>query len=289
MKVNGLLESIPFNSTTELKQAVMRLDEANEREVYTKVPDGAVGIALGSHIDRAEEHKGIWNMDRDHLACIATKRYEIIQHRTGFTAAADELESLGLSVFGRIRNYGDRVDIHIAFKDHVIEVNGDKLNMGIKLHNSYNLSRVFGGELFSFRHACTNGMIVGKVVHCQVRQVHMGLIDVPKLMKDFVKDAIESSGKFKEFVSIAMADTVEWKLAESVLEQMLKIKKYREMILDRLKADNDQGKRLTRWDVYNSITAVATHGEKISASAFDYLQSKAQDVLIAPLELKKEA
>ena len=289
MKVNGLLESIPFSSTTELKQKVMGLDEAYEREVYTKVPDGAVGMALGSHMDRSAEHKGIWNLDRNHLACIATKRYEIIQHREGFTAAANELESLGLSVFGRIRNYGDRVDIQIAFKDHVIEVNGDKLNMGVKLHNSYNLSRVFGGELFSFRQACTNGMIVGKVVHCQVRQLHMGLIDVPKLMKDFMADAINSSEKFKEYVSVAMADTYEWKLAESVLEQMLTIKKYREMILNRLKADNDQGKRLTRWDVYNSITAVATHGEKISAATFDYLQAKAQDVLIAPLELKREA
>lgn len=287
MRNGRLVEAVPFNSTTELKLKIMGLDRAQERAIYvTDKPEDTPVSEWVRSMNKAEDYKAVWNIEKNHLACIASKRYEIIQHEQGFHAAVEAIERRGLPVFGQIRNYGDRVDVNILFRDMGVEVNGDKMTMGVKLHNSYNLTRVFGGELFSYRWACSNGMVLGKVVHCRVRQLHMGVFDISRLMYDFIAEATNSSEQFKQYVSIAMADTYEWQLAEKVLEQMLKIKKYRELILEKLSAF--KGQRLTRWDVYNAITAVASHGSELTANTYDYLQEKAQEVLAKRLELVEE-
>jgi len=274
---------IGFENLTQLGTALMQLDRAEERDVFT-APKG-----VGVEPDEAKNYKAIWNSDSNKLSCIASKRYNLLQHRESFAEAVDVLKGLNLSVFGTLHNFGDKVAIEMAFKHNNINVAGDELNIGIRLVNSYNLSSCFGGEVFAYRTACSNGMFLGKVLgEVQMRRYHTGTADVRKLVAKFVKNVVNGNEALKVFVSDSMADSYEWELADKILGQVINVKKYRKLLMEELKEKHGEGTELTRWDIYNALTSIATHGLDLKASAIDYLQSKAQKVLVKEMELMPE-
>jgi len=269
---------IKFENLTELGTALMQLDRAGEREVF-----------VGNSEDNvlAENHKAIWNEDTHKLACIASKRYNLLQHRESFEEAVDVLKGLNLGVFGTLHNYGDSVAIEMAFQDNRINIEGDELKVGIRLVNSYNLSSCFGGEVFAYRSACSNGMFLGKVLgEAKMRRYHTGTADVRTLVSQFVKDVINGNDKLKTYVNFAMQDSYEWELAHQILEQVIDMKKYRKLLFEELELRHGIGTELTRWDIYNALTSIATHGVDLKASAIDYLQTKAQKVLVTEMSLE---
>jgi len=271
---------IKFDGLVELGTALMQLDGATEKEVR-----------IGNSEDNvlAKNYKAIVNDRTGEPSCIPSKRYNLLKHQEAFGEVVDILKGINMSVFGTLHNYGDKVAVEMAFKGNNIEVNGDELKIGMRIVNSYNLQTGFNGEVFAYRSACSNGMFLGKVLgEAKMRRYHTGTADVRKLVSEFIKDIVNGNDKLKTFVNFAMEDSYEWELSHKILEQVIEVKKYRKLLFEHLEENHTVGAELTRWDVYNALTSIATHGLDLKASAIDYLQNKAQKILVTEMELMPE-
>lgn len=269
-----------FEGIVQLQQAVMQLDEARQKEVF-------VGENNNPEF-KADKYLAVYNIDKKRLSCIATNKYKILQHGDAFGAVVEELKTLNLPVNGFIRNKGDRVDIMVLFNSVMVEIGEDKLQVGVRFSNSYDLTRTFYGEFAGFRLACANQMFLGKVIENikMGRKHYESLQEVGELVRNFIKEATDNCDTLKEVINIAIEDTYEWELSKKIFEKMITIKKYRKQILVEL--EEYHGRQITRWDLYNIVTKIATHGEKVSNYAFDWLQNKAQEILVKPIILEKD-
>lgn len=259
-----------FANITEFKTCVMNLDRAIEKDVWT-TEKGSTALA-----DRTPKHKGIWNIDKKHLSCIATDKYKIIQHREAFEQLTDVLSELGIKFKGVLRDDGDRVSSEIVFDGKLIKDDSKGVQLGVRIVNSYDKSHSLFGELWAYRLVCSNGMVLGKAVgDIRFSRWHMGTIDVRKEMRNFLKLAIQSDNRLNDLISEAMVDSVEWDLAKKILEKLVGVKKYRDLIQSELEVSGVK----TRWDLYNAITNVATHGTDLTSGVREWLQFRAQKVL----------
>lgn len=234
------------------------------------------------------QNKAVWNTDQNAIACVASKDYRIIQHYEVITSLTDTLQTLGIAVKGRVRDYGNTVAVEVLLKDKFIndeQVGG--VQVGFRLANSYNKTKGIKGELYACRLVCSNGMrLWTAIAGVQLDQMHMGEFNLSRMIEEFVKNAIQQYDRLQKLVSESIKDTYEWELCCKFIEQAVKRKKWREAILKELALAGAGKKCLSRWDVYNVITSLATHGEKLTVGAEEYLQGKAQQVLSAPLELE---
>lgn len=263
-----------FNNLGELQVIANTLDTAQERTILIKNPETTTP-------NKTERYKAIWNLQKDNLSCIATKRYKIIQHNESITQFVQVMNNLGLSVHGVVRDLGDKVIVEALFDNLSIEDGQKGIMLGVRLVNSYDMSHSFTGELFAYRLICTNGMVLGKALGVKFRRVHIGNIDVRKQLRVFIRQSADSSEQLKNLINISMKDSIEWKQAKLLMEELITRKKYRELIITKLKKLNQN--ELTRWDIYNVLTDIATHGDEITERLREWLQKQAQTVLTTPL------
>jgi len=71
----------------QLKSLAMGFDRAQMRDVHI-VKDGEDYLS--------KRHMGVWNVDRNELACIAPKSYMVIQHRYATECLIEALSSLNI-------------------------------------------------------------------------------------------------------------------------------------------------------------------------------------------------
>lgn len=278
----GYVKPHIYNGLVELNQWAMGLDRAEARTVLTQ-KEGLEAV-------KADKYKGVWNIDNNSLACIASKDYAIVQHDDVVKQFVEVLQVLGLNGSGHARNMRDRVEVKFLFDG--LDLIGDDakgIKLGVRIVNSYNKTHCLHGELYAWRMVCSNGMMLGSAINGVVlKRTHVGEIDVRKEIRNFIKEAIESSERLKKLVSIAMEDTLEWDYCTKILNEICYQQKYRDWIEKRLQHLHDNGQQITRWDIYNMITELATHGDEISFHVENYLQRRAQLFLQDKIELPVE-
>ena len=264
-----------FSSLAELKNMTIGLDKAESRPVFTKSSDGAL-VPL-------ETFQCIWNRDENRVSNITSKGYTLVQHEEVLGSFIDTVGKFNMSCFGNLRNCNDKVIVELAFKSLVVQ---DAVNLGVKFVNSFDRTHSISGEFFGYRTACANGMLLGKVLQgvTMVRQ-HIGKIDVRDMMEQFIRKVINSSEQLNELVSRSMVTSLEWQTTLDLIDALNLNKKHRESIKSALLfKKEDMTRQLTKWDVYNVITAYATHGRSIGDYIEGKLQNEAQRVLLNPIE-----
>jgi len=273
-----------FKELGELKQQVMGLDMATERDVWTTQKDAPI-YEQGTISTKSLGYKGIWNLQQNHLSCIASKNYKIIQHREAFEKLFDTFSRLGVKVKGRIRNDGDRVAGEFLFESMVSD-GEDGIKMGMHIQNSYNLTQSLHAQLYAYRLVCSNGMMLGKAIEdVNLRRIHIGNFDVAREMEIFIKKAINSNEELKKLVNEAMTDSLEWEATKLIVKGLISTKKYQKRIIELLRDTYN----ITRWDIYNAITNLATHEESLSEAVESWLQTQAQKLLLnEPIQIKRE-
>ena len=268
-----------FDGLVQLKQAIMRLDRAEE-VVY----DNGRQIDLRGTKGR---FKALWNMDKNRVETIRGKDYILVQHKEVLEPFIQALSKLNLSVAGDIKDYGGAVYITCFFKNlELIKDDRSGIQRGIRIVNSFNSYTAIRGEMWGMRLVCSNGMRIPGF-EAKVRQLHMGHINLPQLMEGFLTTVIEKSKSLKLLVSGAMADTLEWEIVQKVYKVLLKEEKHIEAIMKIFNEDNLDKKTITRWDVYNAITKYATHGKEklLSVAVEDRLQKRAVRLLEQPIKV----
>ena len=262
---------------------IENLDVAEERKVFTQ--------SSGENLIPIDNHKAIWNLSKNELGCIASKDYNIIQHREVVKSLITAIGNLNVEFNANVRQDGHRIFLDISFPKTslYIEEVGEEFIGGLRLINSYDKTTGLLILPRLERVICKNGMVVKKFVKGYAIRHNQRLVQsFEGIVENTLRELVDSCDKFKAMVNGCIEDSVEWKLVEIIMENLIYRRKHIAGILEKLEKKD----KVTRWDIYNAITNYATHGEQLKPNIENWLQNKAQKVLEKPLkvlcEVRKE-
>jgi hypothetical protein len=256
----------------ELKNKAIGFDRAEMRDVH---------IVKDREDYLSKRHMGIWNIDKDELACLAPKSYMVIQHRYATEKLVEAITSLNIKAQALLKQSRHGIQIDFDFPESKFELTevGESFTTGIRVVSDY--SQVAGLVIAArvTRLACSNGMIVNDIVKPQrVRYTEELKITVEGLIDKIIKDIITNDDKLANMVSICMKDSVEWQALRLLTKAMFKKAKHVKEILSRVKLDENG--RVTRWNLYNAVTNyVSRWGSRLKPQVDTWLQNKAQKIL----------
>ena len=257
----------------ELKNKAFGFDRAEARDVH---------VVKNQEDYLCKDVMGVWNIDKNVLACLGPKNYTVIQHREATEGLIEAITSLNIKATAELQVSKHGIHIDFNFPDSKIELKeaGEQFTTGIRIVNRYDL---VAGLVISprvTRLACSNGMIVTDVIKSQrIKFTEEMNIAIEGMIDKIIKDIITNDDKLANYVSICMRDSVEWNTLKLLLKHMFRTKKQVKEIYARI----DQRKeRPTRWDFYNAVTNYATHGERLRPHVEAWLQNKAQSIMKTP-------
>jgi len=256
----------------ELKNTAIGFDRAEMRDVH---------IVKDDEDYLSKRHMGIWNVDRNELACLAPKSYMVIQHRYAVEKLIEAITSLNIKAEAELKKSRHGIQIDFDFPESKMELTevGESFTAGIRVVSDYSqvAGLVIGARVT--RLACSNGMIVNDIVKPKrVKYTEELKITVEGLIDKIIKDIIAGDVKLANMVSICMKDSVEWQALQLLTKALFKKKKYVKEILSRVKLD--ENRRVTRWDFYNAVTSyVSRAGSRLKPQIDTWLQNKAQKIL----------
>jgi len=178
----------------ELKNKAIGFDRAEMRDVHI-VKDGEDYLS--------KRHMGIWNIDKDELACLAPKSYMVIQHRYATEKLIEAITSLNIKAEALLKKSKHGIQIDFDFPESKFELTevGESFTTGIRVVSDY--SQVAGLVIAArvTRLACSNGMIVNDIVKPQrVRYTEELKITVEGLIDKIIKDIITNDDKLANLV-----------------------------------------------------------------------------------------
>jgi hypothetical protein len=256
----------------ELKNKAIGFDRAEMRDVHI-VKDGEDYLS--------KRTMGVWNVDKNELACLAPKSYMVIQHRYAVEKLIEAITSLNIKAEALLKKSKHGIQIDFDFPDSKFELTevGESFTTGIRVVSDY--SQVAGLVIAArvTRLACSNGMIVNDIVKPKrVKYTEELKITVEGLIDKIIKDIITNDDKLANLVSVCMRDSVEWQALRLLTKAMFKKPKHVREILSRVKLDENG--RVTRWSLYNAVTNyVSRWGSRLKPQVDAWLQNKAQKIL----------
>jgi len=260
----------------QLKSVAMGFDRAQMRDVH---------VVEGKEDYLSKRHMGVWNVDKNELACIAPKSYMVIQHRYAVDCLIEALSSLNIKADAQLKQSRHGIQIDFDFPESKLELTevGESFTTGIRVFSDY--SQVAGLVIAArvTRLACTNGMIVNDIVKPKrIKYTEELKVTVEGLIDKIIKDIITSDDKLANMVSISMKDSVEWQTLRLLTKALFKKKYHVKEILGRIKSDENG--RVTRWSFYNAVTNyVSRSGSRLKPQVDTWLQNKAQRILKTPI------
>jgi len=263
----------------ELSQKAFQFDRAESRDVF-----------VGDNENAEKNYQAVYNIDKNEVACISSDRYNVVQHKHLVDSVREAISNLNIKATATVRNDGNRIFVDLSFPDSKLYVaKGEEFFSGIRIINSYD--KTTGVMILPFlkRLICSNGMVVnvGWVKEFNVSHSNKLAKDFEVSVDQMIKSMVEKNDKFKAMVNNCIGDSIEWEIMDSIINKLVDARsKHIEAIKSKLKS-NCKGTIPTRWDLYNAFTDYATHGQQLSPNIENWLQNKAQKVLITPLvELK---
>jgi hypothetical protein len=260
----------------QLKNLAMGFDTAEMRDVHI-IKDGEDYLS--------KRHMGVWNVDKNELACLAPKSYMVIQHRYATECLIEALSSLNIKAEAQLKQCKHGIQIDFDFPESKLELTevGENFTTGIRVVSDY--SQVAGLVIAArvTRLACSNGMIVNDIVKSKrIKFTEELKVTVEGLIDKIIKDIITNDDKLANMVSICMKDSVEWQALKLLTKALFRKKKHVREILSRIKSDENG--RVTRWEFYNGVTTyVSSSGSRLKPQIDTWLQNKAQKILKTPI------
>lgn len=271
------------NNDFQIVQNVEDLDVAESRKVL--IPSSS-----GDNLIEAEDYQAIYNLSKNSLGCIASKGYNIIQHRQVVSALFEAIENLNIPYEKKMRSQGHRVFLDITFPQTKVLVKakglvqGEEFVGGIRLINSYDKTTGLLILPRMERVVCANGMIVSQfIAGYSIRHNQTLVKDFQIVIEKAINGIVNSSSVLQAILNECIADSIEWQYCELVFKNLIKYKKHTEGILEILKQNKKDV--VTRWDLYNCITAYCSHNAQLKPSIEAHLQNKAQHLLKTKLEV----
>lgn len=249
----------------------MQLDTAESRPVY-------IGTETPTETVLDSEHQAVWNVTQDHLACIASNGYKIIQHQELLDAFKDACGRLNLEPKIKVQQHGDRAYIDVLFPKAkmVLKQKGEEFFSGFRIINSYDKTTGIIVVARLMRMVCSNGMIVPVMTAPFKYRHNQPMADnFAGYFEKALAETINRQPTLQKLVNEGMQDSIEWDAVLKITKNLFLWERHVEAIKSRL----EPGRPATRWELYNAITHYATHGEHITPHLDMWLQKRAQKVL----------
>jgi len=261
----------------ELKNTALGFDRAERRAVWIQNGDAKI---------EDNKHFAVWNIDKQKVSSIVSDRYNLVQHKHVVDEVVEAIGNLNLDMDAIVRNGGDKIFVDISFKASKMYVQkGEEFFQGIRIVNSYDKTTGIMILPQLVRLACSNGMVVnvGWVKEFCVSHTSKLAEDFAQIIPKMIQQMTESSSKFKAMLNGCIGDSIEWEIMDRIMNGLVCDRKtHFEQI--KLKLQEICGDKIpTRWDLYNAFTSYATHGKQIKPSIENWLQNRAQKVLVTPL------
>lgn len=284
---------------SEVESATKHLDKASLVPIF--IDDNGVQKSVNNF-------KGIYNNSKGRYCATVVPYYKLVQHKDYINNFCSALDKLGLKYNISIKPSGNKVyaDIEFINKNHKYDKLNEEFVVGIRLCNSYDKSIGLGIAPRLKRLACSNGMILSRHESMfVVKHTSKMLNEMEAFIEKRVNKIINTYDDLKGWVSGSMKDSIEWMTCCKIIAKLFEQIKHREQILKRLGLsiivvnnkkqkkksityvwDDDKKKKtkITRWDMYNAITAYLTHGEHITPHIESLFQKRAETLLLTPLE-----
>jgi len=272
-----------FKGYDQLESIVMHLDSAELRDVYVQVPstDGKI------HVAKTKRFKAIYNIDRNRVEAIMSDKYTLVQHRDAFFPLLQAVQTIPAEIFGFVTDEGGKVYIDVLFDSEEYKIepeDGKPINIGLRASNTYDGTGAFIVRAFGYRSYCDNGMVFGKKTIASAYQIHRGAVSL-----DVFRSILEELKKFvpmlKETINSAIQDSIEFAQVSEVLKALDIGKRTRINILSRTLTKTDKDGKISRWELYNTLTDYITHDlEKKKELTREKYHEKAELLLATPVQ-----
>ncbi len=218
----------------------------------------------------------------DHLVCVVSDQYKLIPNQEAVKVADQAAELAGLVPFNeftgewisRLSNHvitdHEKHRVHALYaSNQPYEVQGEKMHIGVGVHNSIDGSTSFGCGIFTFRHACANMVLAGmrgytqefdqrKTIEGIYKRHTAGLIPVIINLKNAILSIMEKANTLIETYNKMATEKAE----EELLTKIRKSRLPKKILSGYLQEDAVETPQLSKWEVYNDLTAAIWHNPK---------------------------
>lgn len=236
----------------------MRMDSINfgtPDNTWTQYGLSELPIVVNTH-DTAK--KAI--MRNGELITIVSDRYQLLPNEEAVKVAEKVAAAAGLVPFDQftgdwickfhgkdhITTYGDKnAKVHAMYAlNEPYYVGGDKMYMGIGIHNSIDGSKAFGVGAFTFRAACSNMVIVAGKKNWSF---YHGAADHAKTLEYVQKRHTKGLDPREAKLSITIAEVVDYAKGIKAAYDDMAVTKVTEKLLEKIKASRIPKKVLPEW------------------------------------------
>lgn len=264
------------------------VDTTTMSEPNTGPVDIATADALIAGLDRAEEtplyvfekrnvqvrrrkvpgSKAILNATSGDVVCLVSSRYNILQHTMAFAALTSAVRDLGYADTARfiVENDGDLVRVAVILPTVAVpNQTGERIELGVRLTNSYNKTNSFHGELYLYRPTASGD---GRAIAAPWARVGMPRMakhhttnSVEGIEADLVillRTAIDAVGRIGRVIDDAATDPIRFQnevQKAAFLRQVVIGQRHLDEVLPHVPDET------TRWDLYTAVTTYTSLGD----------------------------
>lgn len=272
---------IEFSTFKELGEMAGSLDKCLRTESHFK--KSGVGAFVSDN-----KRRDIINLTTGDRTAVVSDIYQEYQHADVINHLVQSFTKAQLEGHGRLYDNGDTISVTLWFdnvkiipdpNDYKYELNKQGILVGARFKNSYNKQNSVTGTGFMLRKACSNGMMVRAMIpelSFSERHTKSILTELPARVTDFIDNLLTRAHYVGEAAKAASEVTVAFATKEQRLQTMIALvdhKKVGELVEAQLDSLTP-----TKWDVYNAITAVASH-EQMGETVRDKVERVSEKVL----------
>lgn len=269
------MEEHKFTDFEGLAHIANSLDQCRREESWFKHPD------TGAFVSDPEK-RDIINLGTKKRAAVVSKIYHEYQHRDVIAEVAASFVKAGLKGHGYVYDKGDRI-MAACFFDNIQPIEDPTSKKGIKIgavfKNSYNKANSVTGAGYFMRLECLNQMYFSNMIHeLKFSERHTGSIvqELPHSIQEFTDKLLIRSKLVAQSIKVAATVPVVFNTREQRLATMVSL-------VDHNKVGEKIEAQLTtleptKWDIYNAITAVATH-ERMGDTVRERIEKVSEKVL----------
>ena len=215
----------------------------------------------------------LFNHDRTRLFDVVSSRYQVIEHPEAIGMISQGLEAVfdaPVSYTVRSVNGGARIKAEFSLPIKPIKIHGNDISeLKLILRNSYDRAWKFQANLGAFRLICSNGMMIGESFG-SISAKHIGVAeDINAPLLESLADMIQRAPELRNLWTDWQDTRMTFEEAQELLEGQFP-DKYLAPVL----AEESYPK--SKWDLYNQLTAFATHDTKSPNRRMEFDEKIAQ-------------
>lgn len=223
----------------------------------------------GSMIRPPKDRYIIYNEETHDSYAIVSGRYQLIPHATVIEIARDILGKNANYERSILEKKGARLCIYFSLWrfDASGGEEGDIVEMGIRIMNSYDGLSSLSVELAGERLVCKNGMTTPTRGTYSYHRQHRGRFDkaaFTKALETSINDVAEKITHVRSTFETAFTEIYGRDRVEKLLSNLNLPRTYKELAWEYLTRDEESNGNggesgFTRWKVYNALTHVISH------------------------------